>query len=64
MTPKIFCDSFSGLLNKPFLVLGKQLGAGAFGVVTKGWATGIFSHQKETTVAVKMLKKTAENEVS
>ncbi|KAJ6641852.1 Vascular endothelial growth factor receptor 1 [Pseudolycoriella hygida] len=43
------------------LKLGKQLGAGAFGVVTKAVATGILPYEEETIVAVKMLQKTADN---
>lgn len=46
------------------IVLGKQLGAGAFGVVVKGLASGILPYEEETTVAVKMVKQTADNEVS
>ena len=45
------------------LKLGKQLGAGAFGVVVKGTAQGILPYEEETTVAVKMVKQTADNEV-
>ncbi|KAJ6633342.1 Platelet-derived growth factor receptor alpha, partial [Pseudolycoriella hygida] len=45
------------------LKLGKQLGAGAFGVVVKGLAHGILPYEEETTVAVKMVKQTADNEV-
>lgn len=45
-------------------ILGKQLGAGAFGVVVKALATGILPYEEETTVAVKMVKQTADNEVS
>ncbi|KAG4073862.1 hypothetical protein HA402_014067 [Bradysia odoriphaga] len=45
------------------LKLGKQLGAGAFGVVVKGLASGILPYEEETTVAVKMVKQTADNEV-
>ncbi|XP_038213359.1 vascular endothelial growth factor receptor 1 isoform X2 [Zerene cesonia] len=43
------------------LVLGKQLGAGAFGVVYKAEARGIVNAEETTTVAVKMVKKTADN---
>lgn len=46
------------------LKLGKQLGAGAFGIVIKGIAQGIVPHEDETTVAVKMVKKMADNDVS
>lgn len=46
------------------LKLGKQLGAGAFGIVIKGFAQGIVPHEEQTTVAVKMVKKMADNEVS
>lgn len=46
------------------LKLGKQLGAGAFGIVIKGIAQGIVPYEEETTVAVKMVKKMADNEVS
>lgn len=45
------------------LKLGKQLGAGAYGVVVKAYATGILPYEDETTVAVKMVKQTADNEV-
>lgn len=40
------------------------MGCGAFGVVTKGVATGILSDGEETTVAVKGLRGTARVEVS
>ncbi|CAG5055924.1 unnamed protein product [Parnassius apollo] len=43
------------------LVLGKQLGAGAFGVVYKAEARGIIDAEETTQVAVKMVKKTADN---
>ncbi|CAH2062831.1 unnamed protein product, partial [Iphiclides podalirius] len=43
------------------LVLGKQLGAGAFGVVYKADARGIINAEETTQVAVKMVKKTADN---
>lgn len=45
------------------LKLGKQLGAGAFGVVIKGIAQGILPYEDETIVAVKMVKQMADNEV-
>lgn len=45
------------------LQLGKQLGAGAFGVVVKGRAQNILPYEEETIVAVKMIKPTADNEV-
>ncbi|XP_059061898.1 vascular endothelial growth factor receptor 1 isoform X2 [Achroia grisella] len=43
------------------LFLGKQLGAGAFGVVYKADARGIINAEETTPVAVKMVKKTADN---
>ncbi|XP_026765009.2 LOW QUALITY PROTEIN: vascular endothelial growth factor receptor 1 [Galleria mellonella] len=43
------------------LFLGKQLGAGAFGVVYKAEARGIINAEETTPVAVKMVKKTADN---
>ncbi|XP_045763363.1 vascular endothelial growth factor receptor 1 isoform X3 [Maniola jurtina] len=43
------------------LQLGKQLGAGAFGVVYKAEARGIINAEETTPVAVKMVKKTADN---
>ncbi|XP_049864841.1 vascular endothelial growth factor receptor kdr-like isoform X3 [Pectinophora gossypiella] len=43
------------------LTFGKQLGAGAFGVVYKAEARGIINAEESTTVAVKMVKKTADN---
>ncbi|XP_055592242.1 vascular endothelial growth factor receptor 1-like isoform X10 [Uranotaenia lowii] len=48
---------------KEKLKLGKQLGAGAFGVVLKATAQGIMVSEDETTVAVKMVKKQTDNEV-
>lgn len=45
------------------LKLGKQLGAGAFGVVLKANAEGIRPEEKESVVAVKMVKRNANNEV-
>lgn len=45
------------------LKLGKQLGAGAFGVVVKAVAEGIVPYEEESTVAVKMVKKQTDNEV-
>ncbi|XP_072392204.1 vascular endothelial growth factor receptor 1-like isoform X2 [Diabrotica undecimpunctata] len=43
------------------LKLGKQLGSGAFGVVLKGEAKCIVEGEPVTTVAVKMVKKNADN---
>ncbi|XP_073965486.1 PDGF- and VEGF-receptor related isoform X3 [Choristoneura fumiferana] len=43
------------------LTLGAQLGAGAFGVVYKAEARGMSNAEDTTTVAVKMVKKTADN---
>ncbi|CAH1110876.1 unnamed protein product [Psylliodes chrysocephalus] len=43
------------------LKLGKQLGSGAFGVVLKGEAKHIVEGEPLTTVAVKMVKKNADN---
>lgn len=45
------------------LKLGKQIGSGSFGVVLKGIAYGIRTHEHEKIVAVKMLKRMADNEV-
>ena len=45
------------------LQLGQQLGIGAFGVVFKATAKGILPNEDETTVAVKMLKNIAGDEV-
>lgn len=45
------------------LVLGRQLGAGAFGVVVKAVAIGIDLTEAQTTVAVKMIKNNADYEV-
>nr|CAD7260158.1 unnamed protein product [Timema shepardi] len=42
------------------LKLGKQLGAGAFGVVMKAEAWGIIEGETVSTVAVKMVKKNAD----
>lgn len=46
------------------LELGKQIGSGAFGVVMKATAHGIRPYEKQTDVAVKMLKDMADNLVS
>ncbi|XP_028039144.1 vascular endothelial growth factor receptor 1 isoform X2 [Bombyx mandarina] len=43
------------------LTFGKQLGAGAFGVVYKAEARGIINAEVTTPVAVKMVKRTADN---
>ncbi|KAJ8727036.1 hypothetical protein PYW08_015433 [Mythimna loreyi] len=43
------------------LIFGKQLGSGAFGVVYKAEARGIINAEETTEVAVKMVKKTADN---
>lgn len=43
------------------LSLKEQLGAGAFGVVTKAIASGIIASEAETTVAVKTIDKEADN---
>ncbi|XP_066998855.2 platelet-derived growth factor receptor alpha [Anabrus simplex] len=45
---------------KEKLKLGKQLGAGAFGLVIKAQAEGIIEGEPVTTVAVKMVKRNAE----
>ncbi|XP_063636170.1 vascular endothelial growth factor receptor 1 isoform X2 [Cydia splendana] len=52
-------DKFEFPVEK--LILGPQLGAGAFGVVYKAEARGIINAEDSTTVAVKMVKKTADN---
>ncbi|XP_063530528.1 vascular endothelial growth factor receptor 1 isoform X4 [Cydia strobilella] len=52
-------DKFEFPVEK--LILGPQLGAGAFGVVYKADARGIINAEDSTTVAVKMVKKTADN---
>ncbi|XP_043641520.1 vascular endothelial growth factor receptor 1 isoform X13 [Drosophila teissieri] len=71
INPDLTLDEQAELLpyNREFefprdsLKLGKQLGAGAFGVVLKGEARGIRREEPTTTVAVKMVKATADNEV-
>ena len=45
------------------LKLGKELGAGAFGIVLEATAQGIVPDEEETKVAVKMVKNIASNEV-
>ncbi|XP_055305941.1 basement membrane-specific heparan sulfate proteoglycan core protein-like isoform X2 [Sitodiplosis mosellana] len=45
------------------LKFGKELGAGAFGVVKEATAQGIIPGEEETRVAVKMVKNIASNEV-
>lgn len=45
------------------LKLGKQLGTGEFGIVMKAYAQGILPYEDETAVAVKMVKRMADNEV-
>lgn len=69
--PDVNLDEQADLLpyNKDYefprdkLKLGKQLGAGAFGVVLKAIAQGIVPYEEESTVAVKMVKKQTDNEV-
>ncbi|XP_055548127.1 vascular endothelial growth factor receptor 1 isoform X2 [Wyeomyia smithii] len=71
MNPEISLDEQADLLPykteyefpKEKLKLGKQLGAGAFGVVMKATAQGIMVNEDETVVAVKMVKKQTDNEV-
>ncbi|XP_053693410.1 vascular endothelial growth factor receptor 1 isoform X2 [Sabethes cyaneus] len=71
MNPDISLDEQADLLPykteyefpKEKLKLGKQLGAGAFGVVMKASAQGIMVNEDETVVAVKMVKKQTDNEV-
>ena len=46
------------------LRLGKQIGAGAFGMVAKAIAQGILPNEKETTVAVKSVKQKLDSQVS
>lgn len=43
-----------------YYVSGKQLGAGAFGVVLKAEAWGIVEGEMKSTVAVKMVKRNAD----
>lgn len=45
------------------LTLGRELGAGAFGIVVQAIARGIKSIDVETVVAVKLLKKNADHQV-
>lgn len=45
------------------LQIGKQIGAGAFGMVTKAIACGILPDEKETTVAVKTAKQAMDSQV-
>lgn len=62
--PKISLNEQANLLkyDKQFefpankLSLGDHLGSGAFGIVRKAIAKGIFPFEKESTVAVKMIK--------
>lgn len=71
INPALSLDEQADLLpyNKDFefprenLKLGKQLGAGAFGIVVKAQAKGIVHYEEESTVAVKMVKPNADNEV-
>ncbi|XP_049697170.2 vascular endothelial growth factor receptor 1 isoform X2 [Helicoverpa armigera] len=69
LNPELGIDEQAELLpyNEKFefpiekLKLGIQLGAGAFGVVYKAEARGIVNAEETTEVAVKMVKKTADN---
>lgn len=45
------------------LEIGKILGSGFFGVVHQAVAHGIVANEDKTTVAIKMVKKMASNEV-
>ncbi|KAL1506846.1 hypothetical protein ABEB36_006133 [Hypothenemus hampei] len=68
LNPDLLIDDQAELLpyNKKFefpieqLKLGKQLGSGAFGVVMKAEAQGIVNGEPKTTVAVKMVRKNAD----
>lgn len=42
------------------MILGKKLGSGAFGVVSKGYAEGITDIEPITTVAIKTVKPYAD----
>lgn len=72
INPKLALDEQAYLLpynmNYEFprerLQLGKQLGAGAFGVVLEGIAQRISPQEEETTVAVKMIKPMMDFDVS
>lgn len=71
INPEISIDEQADLLpyDKKYefprekLKLGKQLGAGAFGIVVKATAEKILHYEDESVVAVKMVKKQADNEV-
>lgn len=45
------------------LIMGKQLGAGAFGIVMKATAYGITSNEEQTIVAVKMIRNNTDHKV-
>ncbi|CAH1128807.1 unnamed protein product [Ceutorhynchus assimilis] len=68
LNPELGIDDQAELLpyNQKFefpienLKLGKQLGSGAFGVVLKAEAKGIIQGEQKSTVAVKMVKKNAD----
>lgn len=55
----MFCH-WNWILQITFIISGKQLGSGAFGVVVKAEAQGICEGEDKTTVAVKMVKRTAD----
>ncbi|XP_031632076.1 neuroglian-like [Contarinia nasturtii] len=71
LNPELMLDEQADLLPydrkyefpREKLILGIQLGAGAFGVVVKGVAHGIVPYEDETTVAVKMVKSLAGYEI-
>jgi len=55
-----YCERREFEFPRERLVLGKQLGAGAFGKVVKAEALGIQSGEEKTVVAVKMVKLAAD----
>ncbi|CAH0554004.1 unnamed protein product [Brassicogethes aeneus] len=68
LNPKLAIDKQADLLPyddkfefpKKKLIIGEQLGSGAFGVVMKAVARNILNHEDMTVVAVKMVKKDAD----
>ena len=57
ISPQIYLLPYDSSIEFPSdrLTMGKQIGAGAFGRVLQGVATGIKENEAQTTVAVKTL---------
>ena len=65
ISPQIYLLPYDSSIEFPSdrLTMGKQIGAGAFGRVLQGVATGIKENEAQTTVAVKTLNPYSNKDV-